>query len=369
MRGARSGAIVIGMEPLDTTTSLERSGLLAVARMAGASIAGRDAAVWITDFLNAAYYRRPAQERELDDLRLAFSILTTYWYAKDAGRLRVTDVSAFHRAFGARRRDTARSARGLLDHAQLLDGATELLGDWFAPAYGDRDRHGWGIVFPTLSARAEYRPERRLALARVGAMTPEHAPLEQQTWHTYPAVDVPSAAHVLALLTQPDRWQDFGSEIGRFTALRSGGLLGQTFEIEVAAGTESGRPVFTRGYVTVTQLVTEPNALDAYFAELEAGLARYGVHEPRATPAGATPVAGLDLTTHAGHFMGSGHNRLIVFEHDGRAYVRAIGTWDPMPWYLAHAYRMAGDDAQHAFWGEGSIERLSMLHQLGLAVT
>jgi hypothetical protein len=40
-----------------------------------------------------------------------------------------------------------------------------------------------------------------------------------------------------------------------------------------------------------------------------------------------------------------------------------------MPWYLAHAYRMAGDDAQHAFWGEGSIERLSMLHQLGLAVT
>ena len=29
-------------------------------------------------------------------------------------------------------------------------------------------------------------------------------------------------------------------EIGRFTPLRAGGLPGQTFEIEVAAGTESG---------------------------------------------------------------------------------------------------------------------------------
>ena len=31
--------------------------------MAGSSIAGRDAAPWVTDFLNAAYYRRDPAER------------------------------------------------------------------------------------------------------------------------------------------------------------------------------------------------------------------------------------------------------------------------------------------------------------------
>jgi hypothetical protein len=62
-------------------------------------------------------------------------------------------------------------------------------------------------------------------------------------------------------------------------------------------------------------------------------------------------VVGLDLTTHEGHFMGAGHNRLLLFTHEGRAWVRAAGTWDPMPWHLEQAYRRAGSDAQHAFWG------------------
>src|SRR5690606_30999396 len=35
-----------------------RSGLLRFARMGGSSIAGPSAAGWVTDFLNAAYYRR-----------------------------------------------------------------------------------------------------------------------------------------------------------------------------------------------------------------------------------------------------------------------------------------------------------------------
>ena len=56
------------------------SGPLGFARMTGSSIVARDAAVWVTDFLNAAYYRRVADEREVDDLRLAFCILTTYWH-------------------------------------------------------------------------------------------------------------------------------------------------------------------------------------------------------------------------------------------------------------------------------------------------
>lgn len=46
------------------------TGVFTFARMAGSSIAGRDAAFWVTDFLNAAYYRRAAEERDVDDLRL-----------------------------------------------------------------------------------------------------------------------------------------------------------------------------------------------------------------------------------------------------------------------------------------------------------
>jgi hypothetical protein len=76
---------------------------------------------------------------------------------------------------------------------------------------------------------------------------------------------------------------------------------------------------------------------------------------------------GFDLTTHEGHFMGRGHNRLILFAHDGRTWVRAAGTWDPMPWHLAGIYTLAGQAAQAAFWGETGVERQSMLHQLALA--
>ena len=166
---------------------------------------------------------------------------------------------------------------------------------------------------------------------------------------------MPSAEGVIAALTQPETWPDYASEIGRFTPLRPGGLLGQTFEIEVAAGTRSGRPLFTRGYVTITSLVTpdDPKALRDWFEALEDGLARYGNDEPRAVPEGGEPLVGFDLTTHEGHFMGSGHNRLLLYTHEGKAWVRAAGTWDPMPWHVDKAYKIAGSDAQHAFWGQG----------------
>ncbi len=35
-----------------------------------------------------------------------------------------------------------------------------------------------------------------------------------------------------------------------------------------------------------------------------------------------------------------------------------------MPWHVEQAYRVAGRAAQHGFWGQGNVERLSMLHQL-----
>jgi hypothetical protein len=340
--------------------------------MAGSSIAGRDAAPWVTDFLNAAYYRRPAGDRDVDDLRLAFSVLTTYWYRKDPSRrLRVTDLPAFHRAFGGDRFDTGRSGRGHLSREQLLEGSARLVGAWFTEAYADAERRGWGIAFPSAEEKAAYDPAHRLRLARLGPLTPESAPVTEQVWHTYAPVAMPSAEAVITAVTKPETWPDYASEIGRFTPLRAGGLSGQTFEIEVAAGTESGRPMFTRGYVTITDLVTpdDPDALARWFADLEDGLARYGKDEPRAVPDGATPLVGFDLTTHQGHFMGNGHNRLLLYtDRDGQAWVRAAGTWDPMPWHIDRAYRLAGREAQHAFWGEGDVPRLSMLHQLAARI-
>jgi hypothetical protein len=325
----------------------------------------------VTDLLNASYYRRDVDEREVDDLRLAFSVLTTYWYRKPGrARLRITDLNAFHRAFGSHRFATADSARGHLNRDQLLAGASALLGDWFPEAYADHERRGWGVAFPTVEERLAYDPEDRLKLASLGRLTPESAPVAEQMWHTYPPVEMPSADGVIAALTAPESWPDYASEVGRFTPLRSGGLDGQTFEIEVAAGTGSGRPVFTRGYVTITALVTpdDPAALARWFEALEDGLARYGHDEPRAVPGGGQPLVGFDLTTHEGHFMGAGHNRLLLYLHDGRPWVRAAGTWDPMPWHINQAYRVAGRDAQHAFWGQGNIVAQSLLHQLALSV-
>jgi len=351
----------------DEAPGVPRTGPLRFARMTGSTIAGRDAAAWVTDFLNAAYYRRPAPERDLDDLRLAFAVLTTYWNAKPHGRrLRATDLPAFHRAFGRHRFATAESARGTLSRAELERGAQALLGDWFLEAHGDDARRAWGIAFPTIADRAAHDPGRRLALAPLGPLTPESVPAGEQVWHTYPAVELPSLDGALAILTAPERWPDLTTEIGRFTPLRRGGLLGQTFEIEVAAGTDAGLPIFTRGYVTITDLVTpeDPQARDGWFAALEEGLARYGDDEPPAVPEGGAPVAGFDLTTHQGHFMGKGHNRLLLYTHEDRVWVRAAGTWDPMPWHIERAYRVAGREAQHAFWGQGDVARLSLLHQL-----
>jgi len=73
------------LDDIDATTTgkaVATAGPLGFARMTGSSIAGRDAAPWVTDFLNAAYYRRALGERGVDDLRLAFGVLTTYWYRK-----------------------------------------------------------------------------------------------------------------------------------------------------------------------------------------------------------------------------------------------------------------------------------------------
>jgi hypothetical protein len=335
------------------------------ARMSGSSIAGPGAAPWITDFLNAAYYRRPSEDRDVDDLRLAFAIVTTRWYRQGGRRLQPPDVLPFHAAFGRLRLSDKRSPRGTLDREQLLEGASRLLGDWFPAAYADDERRGWGIAFATTDEKAAYDPDMRMRLAQLGPLAPAGERGAQVITHTYPPVEVPAADAVIGALAQPETWPDYASAIGRFTPLRPGGLAGQTFEIEVAAGTDAGRPVFQRGYVTITRAVSQEDEgeLRAYVDAVNEALARNG--EEPAVPEGAEPVFAFDLTCHEGHFLGRGNNRLLLYRADGRTLVRAAGTWEEMPWHIASAYALAGREAQHAFWGQGQVEELSMLHQIG----
>jgi hypothetical protein len=338
-----------------------------LARMSGTSTSAPDAVGWVTDFLNAAYYARRPELRDIEDMRLAFTILTTRWHQLGHRRLHAPDVLAFHRAFFRKRiRDAADSPRGTLDREQLLAGAARLIGPWFAAAYADDERRAHGIAFPTVAARDAYRPEFRLRHARLGPPTPPQRPRDEQVWHTYPPVPIASAAATLAALARPETWPDYASDLGRFTAVRAGGLAGQTFEIEVISALSPRTPAILRGYVTVTRFFTRndhPKELEIYAERLSDLMVRFGRDQPPAYPQHSTPLAVICLDTHEGHFMGRGRNRLLVYELDGQAYLRAAGTWDDMPVTLEQAYRSAGRRAQQAFWGDERAES-SMLHQI-----
>ena len=345
-----------------------RSAPTRFARMSGSTLAAPTAAAWVTDFLNAAYYAKDRPQRDLDDLRLAFTVLTTYWYRAGTRKLGATDILRFHNAFGTARFRGTGGRTGTLDRASLLEGGATLLGGWFPEAAQDWGRRGWGIAFPTEAEKGAYDPQIRLAWARVGALTPPVRPVDEQIWHTYPAVEVPDAAVTAAAVLAVEHWPDYASELGRFTPLRRTGLAGQTFEIEVVGFPRPRTPVFTRGYVTVTTLVTADDAAarDAWVQDVREGYAARE-REQQPIPDGAEVHAGFDLTCHEGHFMGNAKNRLLLYTLDGRSYLRAAGTWDPMQWHLAELYARVGRYSQHAFWGMESADE-SMLHQIAAHV-
>jgi hypothetical protein len=138
--------------------------------------------------------------------------------------------------------------------------------------------------------------------------------------------------------------------------VRAGGLHGNTFEIEVVAAPVERAPVFTRGYVTCA-------GLHRGAADLEGGVRRVPGAVPAALRDGAAAVAFVELATHRGHFLGRAISRLLIFEHDGGAFIRDIGCWDPLPRHLAKMYETAGKEAQAAFWGREPRD-MSMLAQL-----
>lgn len=361
---AAAGALIV--------RAVRRNPQVRFAAMSGSSIAGASAAGWITDLLNAAYFRRPPGQRSVADLRLTFGILTTRWHRSGHRRLGAGDVAAFHRAFGRQRFfDATESPRGTLGGDQLLEGAARLFGDWFPAAWRDPERRAHGIAFEHAAEKSAYLPEVRLQHARLGAITPPEADPATQTWHTYPAIrlgDGAAATRAVELLSGPESWPDLGSELGRFTAVRSGGLEGQTFEIEVLGEPVGPLPLQLRGYVTVTRLLTAGAELADHGAELNDRFHAHAPHDPLPLPPEATPVALIELTTHTGHFLGRARNRLLVFEREGDGWVRAVGTWDPLDWHLDRLYETVGRHSQHAFWGMGTPPE-SLLHQLAEAVS
>src|SRR3954453_16027909 len=72
------------------------------ARMAGFPIAAPSAVGWVTDFINAGYYRRAQDTREINNPRVARWTLTTRGLRRGGRRLHGHDVIDFHRAFGRR---------------------------------------------------------------------------------------------------------------------------------------------------------------------------------------------------------------------------------------------------------------------------
>jgi hypothetical protein len=322
-------------------------------RMVGSSIVAPSATSWVTAFLLAAFYRRPRVERAVDDLRLAHGLIATFW-ARRGRRLGMRDRAAFRDAFegmGSSR------GRGWLDHAALRAGGAKLLGDWFPEAWEDDARRAYGIAFPTPAERARFDPGARLTHARLGLLAPPNAPPERQVWATYPPVELPNREAALELLRQPERWPDFSCAGGRFTPVRAGGLLGQTFEIHLAAHPTPHLLLATRGYVTCTAAHFEGDGLRDAFAHLPEHLT--------AVPSNAQQIGYIELTTHRGHFMGHGISRLLIYTTAGQTLVRDVGSWDPLAPLLALGYRTGGHDAQVAFWGPDDPE-LGMLAQLAL---
>ncbi len=361
-------AAAVGAGAAVLTDRLRSAPVTRTAAMAGSTLAAPTAAAWITDFLNAAYYAKDQPDRDLDDLRLAFIVVTTYWSRQGTRRLGAADVLRFHQAFGTARLRGSGGRTGTLSREALLDGGAKLFGDWFPDAAQDWDRRGWGIAFPTVADKEAHDPERRLAQAQVGALTPPKRPAAEQIWHTYPPVEMPDLTATVAGVLAVEHWPDYASELGRFTPLRRGGLDGQTFEIEVVGFPSPRTPVFTRGYVTIQDLVTgdDPLALNDWVSALRSGFSdRPG--EPSPVPVDAEVHAGFDLVCHEGHFMGDAKNRLVLYSHNDTTYLRAAGTWDPMTWHLAELYNRVGRWSQHAFWGMESPEQ-SMLHQIAIQV-
>ena len=348
------------------------SGAFHFARMAGSSIAGlRRGALGdrlperglLPPGTRRARRRRPASRLLRADHLLAARARPAPAPRRSAG------VSA-RRSGRARFSTTNSAARDARPPTSCSQGAARLLGDWFPEAYADDARRGWGIAFTSPGDRAGYDPGHRMALARLGRLTPERAPRRRaDVAHLSGGRDARGGrgrrgAHRSRRRGPTTRPRSAASR--RCAAAASTGRHSRSRSPPGQKGAaRSSRAATSRSRACVT--AADPAALAAWVEALEDGLARYGVDEPAAVPgrrhgAGrARPDDPRRATSWARATTGCCSSPTA-----GTAWVRAAGTWDPMPWPINQAYRIAGRDAQHAFWGQGNLVAKSLLHQLAL---
>ena len=220
------------------------SGPARVARIGRLDHRRADAAGWITDFLNAAYFHRAEAAggaRDVDDLRLALAVVTTAGTRRATGACAPPTSSPSTARSGATASSRPRArARGTLDPGPAPGRRGRLLGPWFAEAYADDARRGWGIAFPTVAAKAPTAPRTAWPARGSAAHAPRGAagPSRPGTRTRRCGCRRPTAS---STPSRPERGRT-RQRGGPLHPLRTGGLAGQTFEIEVVAGAAAGAP-------------------------------------------------------------------------------------------------------------------------------
>jgi len=290
----------------------------------------RDAAPWVTELLQAGYYALAPRRRALEHLRLVLATLTTYWYRKP-GRVPVgaSDLDAFRAAYGSEELGSARGLRGVLTRSQLELGARRLLGEWFVSCFGRPDCQGHGVVFESPAQRARYDPRARLALVQQALLDTPTADVRGLRWRRQPAVALGSERAALALLSAPESFPALACECGWLTALRAGGLAGQSFELDAVCFSAEGNPSFACAYLSVSahESAEDLPALRDHCERLEQRLREDEGDAAIILPYAARPLLAFELSAHAGQPLGDLTVSFVLYARDGRAWLSvAIGS-------------------------------------------
>ena len=322
---------------------------------------------WITDFLNAAYYRRAAGERDVDDLRLAFcdphDPLAPH--AATAG-CALADVLGLPPRVRPRplpgRRRVRRAARSTASSCSRAPRACSATGSR-TPTPTTRGAAGASRSRPP-RRRAALRPRASGCASRGSARSrrpsaPPRASRSGTPTRRWRCRRRDAVVGALAQARDLARLRDARSGASRRCA--AAGSPGRRSRSRSRPGTAAGRPMFTRGYVTITRLVTpgRPGRRCAPTSTSSTtGLARFGRDEPPAVP--ERRAAGRRLRPHdaRGALHGRGQQPARALRA-GRPGVRARGghVGRRCRGTSSRPTTRAGRDAQHAFWGEGERSR------------
>ena len=308
--------------------------------------------------------RRSPDERDVDDLRLAFGILTTRWH-RLGRRLRAHDVARLpprvrrRRGFAGARAALGRSRASSCSRARSGCSAPGSPTPTRDPA---RARLGHRVPRPPPSAprTSPSGGSRDAALGRAHAAA---ARRREQAGTTYPAVPLPSARRrARGARPSPRAGPTSAARSGASPPLRSGGLAGPDVRDRGRrASPRRARRCSRAAMSPRPRCSTTPAAIAAALEPAAAGLG------------GAAAAAGRDpaAAAAADHARGPlprlcrvARGRVGAGRAPRSSATSASGTRCPRT--LPCPFRLAGRAAQSSFWGGGAPED-SMLHQLALA--